>query len=86
MATLLNYKTITLEFRTQGENLETKFSDLQDTLKTIRWSKINSITITMVPCYRDANFEEAVIRYVFGKQEIYEIRKTNKEYERLIYG
>jgi len=85
----LDYRAVTLEFRTPGKEVEVKFSDLQETLKVTRWGNVSKMTITMIPCHRgdDANdFEDTVSRYVFNKQELWELRKVNAEFEKTIFG
>ena len=89
MAKALNYRSISLEFRTPGEKLEVKFSDLQETLKGIRWGKVSGVVVTNIPCHRGDNpddFEDAVTRYVFNKQELWELRKANAVFEKIIFG
>jgi len=89
MAKALDYRSITLEFRTPGKEVEVKFSDLQETLKGIRWGKVSGVVVTNIPCHRGDNpddFQDAVTRYVFNKQELWELRKATTEFEKIIFG
>jgi hypothetical protein len=85
MSTSIQFKSVKLEFRTPGEDISVKFSDLQETLKSIDWSKVGSMSIIAIPVYRDPDMESAVTRYVFNKQEIYEMEKANAFYEKIIF-
>jgi hypothetical protein len=86
MATPYNFKTVKLEFRTPGKEITSRFSDIQDTLRTINWKKVSGITITNIPCHEDPDLEDAVTRLIFNKQQIWELREANKFYEQLVYG
>ncbi len=84
----LEYTSISLEFRTPGatQDVECKFSDLQETLEGIDWSLVNTMTIRKIPVFRDPKFEDAVTRYVFNQQQAWDLVRENRQYEYLIFG